>query len=117
MNTNRARAYGLVFKLKYTFPTREQPRLEVFLDNEITRLQDWEIYGVGGLSEPFCEPPDFSRYLEFEETGQIKHFELGQTYQIEFTGMSEEEVNYRRTGKKLEPAYHFHVVALSADDC
>ncbi len=116
MNTDRARAYGLVFKLKYFFPNRHKPQLQIFLDNEITRSEDWEIYGVGGLSEPWREPQNFYRYLEFEKLGQTKNFELGRNFQIKFTDISDEEVDYRRTGKAIEPAYHFQVTNVGSDE-
>ena len=112
LNTDHAHAYGLIFKLRYFFPNSGQPHLQVFLNNEVTQPQDWAIYGVGGLSEAGSEPPEIFTYLSFDEIGQTKYFELGQRFRIEFTNMSQEEVDYRRTGKRLEPAYHFSVEVL-----
>ena len=115
LNTDHAHAYGFVFKLRFSIPNGRQPQLEIFLDNEITQSQDWAIYGVGGLSEAGSEPPEIFAYLSFDEIGQAKYFELGQRFRIELTDIGQEEINYRRTGKMLEPAYHFRVEAL--DDC
>ena len=52
--------------------------------------------------------------MSFAELGQTNYFELGQSFRIEFTGITEEVVHYRRVGKRFEPAYHFRVDELSA---
>lgn len=106
MNTDRDHALGLVFKLGDVFPIG-QPHLLVFFDNEITRSQDWAIYGVN------YSRPDLFRCLKFEGLQEARHFELGQKFHIEFIQMSLEEIDYRRTGKRFEPAYQFRVHALN----
>lgn len=110
MNTDRDHALGLVFKLRYVFEIG-RPRLEIFLNNEVTRSQDWAIYGARH------DRPDLFRHLEFEGLRETRHFELGRSFQVEFTQMSLEEIDYRRSGKTLEPAYHFRVDVLNTDDC
>lgn len=107
MNTDRDHALGLVFKLEYVFPNLGQPRLQVFLDNELSQSQDWPIYGV----DP--RRTELFLYLEFEALRQIRHFELGRRFQIEFTHMTLEEIEYSRSGKMFEPAYHFRVDACN----
>lgn len=112
LNTDWTRAHGLIFKLQMYFPIRDQPRLEVFLHDEIARTEQWEIYGVPA-SVAFQRPPNnIARFLEFEKLGQAKGFTLGREFQVEFAAMSEEEVIYRRTGKTFEPVYHFCVTAI-----
>ncbi len=110
MNTDRDHAFGLVFKLGSVFKIG-QPRLEILFDNEITRSQDWAIYGARH------DRPDLFRHLEFEGLRETALFELGHSFLVEFTQMSLEEIDYRRSGKTLEPAYHFRVDALNTDDC
>jgi len=106
MNTDRAHALGLIFKLQIYFQNPGQPRIEVFFNNDVTRNGelDWAIYGAADYDRP-----DLCRNLEFEGLNETRHFELGGSYHIKFTQMSLEEVNYRRIGRMLELAYHFHV--------
>jgi hypothetical protein len=112
MNTDWTRAYGLVFKLQYYFPKPDQPHLEVFFHDGIARSEQWEIYGVPWSYRLQRHPNSIARFLEFENLGQAKHFQLGREFQIEFTAIGEEEVHYRRTGKKIEPTYHFRVTQI-----
>jgi hypothetical protein len=115
MNTDRAHVYGLGFKLQYYFPKRDQPHLQIFLNNERARSEKWEIYGLPPLSELWHQSQDTFRILEFEKLGQVKRFKLGRVFQIEFTGISEKEVDYRRIGKMVEPAYHFRLSQIDCD--
>lgn len=106
LNTDRASAFGLVFKLQFYFPDPDRPEITVFLDNELTRSQDWAIYGVRS------ERPDLFRNVAFSGLGEPRAFELGSEFRIEFASLTQEEVVYARTGKTLEPAYHFEVEPL-----
>lgn len=107
LNTDRAHANGLVYKLAYYFPKPKEPTLEVFLDNDLTRSEDWAIYGVRNKrSDLFCS-------VGFSGIGEDRIFELGTRFRIRFVGLTKEEVVYAKTGKCLEPAYHFDVEPLN----
>jgi hypothetical protein len=101
INTDRAYCNGLIFKLTYTFPKKDHPHLEIFSDTDQAKAEEWDIYGAK-------QNGDSVLIVEFSKPGESKKFELaGETYQIEFKEITEEEVNYPRAGRTLEPVYHF----------
>lgn len=110
LNVDWDDAFGLIFKLAYVF-RMGQPRLVAILDNDVTRSQDWAIYGERR------DRPDLFRHIDFDGLGEVRHFELGRSFKVEFCRMSLEEIEYARTGKSIETAYHFKVDALNADSC
>jgi hypothetical protein len=110
MNTDRATACGLVIKLTYVFPKRDQPHLEIFPDNEQTRSEEWEIYGA--KYDQDGNKHDCVRTIEFSGLNESKVFELNSRFRVQFVGLTEEEIDYPRGGKTMEPVYHFEIEAL-----
>jgi len=112
MNTDRAYGFGLIIKLTYVFPNKDQPHLEIFLDNDQTRSEEWDIYGAKCEYDEDGNVSDFLRIIKFAGLNESKVFELNSKFRIQFIDLTEEEIDYARGGITMEPVYHFEIEAL-----
>ncbi len=110
MNPAWAEAFGFIFKLRYHFPKKEKPALEVFANDDEAKSKEWHIYGAPADAEDDSERV---AKIEFSALNETKEFHLaGSTFRIQYVNLGEIEFDYPRGGKTIEPVYEFVLESL-----
>ncbi|MGO4449097.1 hypothetical protein AB4Y96_09235 [Phyllobacterium sp. TAF24] len=108
-NTVYAEAYGLIFKLAYHLEKRENPRLEIFLNDDEAKANEWKVYGtlLDDSDERFAE-------VRFFALGEEREFKIcSLRFRITFVKFHSESYIYPNGSKELLPVYEFLVKSAS----
>jgi len=106
-NAYHAEAFGLVFKLSYYFENRENPHLEIFLDDDEAKAKEWDIYGA--------LPDDSGRFahVAFDALGEERSFQVcASRFRIRFDKLDSDDFTYPNGSKERMPVYEFLVTLL-----
>ncbi len=104
-NPYHAEAFGLVFKLSYAFWKRQNPRLEIFLNDDEAKEREWEIYGtlLDDTDDRFAD-------VSFGSIGEEREFEIcSSRYRIMFDNCFSDTFIFPNGSTELMPVYQFLV--------
>lgn len=104
-NTVYAEAYGLIFKLAYHLEKKENPRLEIFLNDDEAKAKDSKVYGtlLDDSDERFAE-------VRFGAFGEEREFQIcSLSFRITFVKFHSESYIYPNGSNELLPVYEFLV--------
>lgn len=100
-NPDSALAFGLCWKLAYAFSNPARPRLEVFVDDDLSRDGDWASYGA---------PDDQVTTISFAGIGDVQLLSLGDAaFAVRFDALGTRTITYQNGGPTDEPVYGFVV--------
>lgn len=103
---SHAEAFGLIFKLSYAFGKRENPRLEIFLNDDEARENGWEIYGT-----LLDETDDRFADVRFNSIGEEREFQIcSSRFRIQFKHCYRDSYLFPNDSKELMPVYDFLVI-------
>ncbi|MGO4450136.1 hypothetical protein AB4Y96_14525 [Phyllobacterium sp. TAF24] len=96
-NAFYAEAFDLIIKLSYHLEKRENPRLEIFLNDDEAKAKDWKVYGtlLDDSDERFAD-------VSFCALGEEREFQIcSLRFRITFVKFHSESFIYSSGSKEL----------------
>ncbi|WP_454689125.1 hypothetical protein [Achromobacter aloeverae] len=107
-NAYHADAFGLVFKLSYTFEKEENPRLEIFLNDDEAQYKEWDLYGT-----LLDETDDRFAEVQFGGLGEEREFSVrASRFRITFEKLHSDDFIFPNGAKEPMPVYEFLVESI-----
>ncbi len=108
-NAYHTEAFGLVFKLSYTFKKRENPSLEIFLNDDEAKEREWETYGT-----VLDDADDRFASVRFDAIGEKREFQIcSSKFRISFEKLYDDVFVFPNGSKEPMPVYEFLVSRAS----